>query len=118
MAHWIIEDHGFGGLYYKCSKCRGGWWDIFKKVSLEEKCPNCGVAIDEDETEYIDEKSARPTLSKSTVVSTLRAYSEMEIALINLTGYNVEKLVNLFAAGYTLQPPKQSSFEDLEKETE
>lgn len=19
MAHWIIEDHGFGGQYYKCS---------------------------------------------------------------------------------------------------
>ena len=21
MAHWIIDDHGFGGMFYRCSKC-------------------------------------------------------------------------------------------------
>lgn len=38
---------------------------------------------------------------------TLRAYEEAEMILINLTGCDIEKLVELFAAGYTLQPPKE-----------
>lgn len=37
----------------------------------------------------------------------LRAYEEAETILIDLTGCDIEKLVELFAAGYTLQPPKE-----------
>lgn len=122
MAHWIIEDHGFGGQYYRCSECRESWCDIFQDVSMEFRCPNCGATINEDETEYIEEKKPTifgvPTLSRSTVRASLQAYFELESKLIQLTGCNMEKLVELFAAGYTLQSPKYTSLEDLEKEAE
>ena len=42
MAHWIIEDHGFGGQYYKCSNCGEVWCDLFYGVSSQNKCPECG----------------------------------------------------------------------------
>ena len=117
MAHWIIEDHGFGGQYYRCSECRESWCDIFKDVSREEKCPNCGATINEDETEYIEEKKPTifgvPTLSKSTVRASLQAYCELETKLIQLTGFNLEKLVELFAAGYELRPPEYKSLNDV-----
>lgn len=53
MAHWIIEDHGFGGQYYTCSNCKELWIDIFHYVGGEDYCPNCGEPIDIDENEYI-----------------------------------------------------------------
>lgn len=55
MAHWIIEDHGFGGQYYTCSNCKELWIDIFHDVGGEDCCPACGEPIDIDENEYIDE---------------------------------------------------------------
>lgn len=113
MAHWIIEDRGFGGLYYKCSECGKFWWDILKKVRMEDRCPNCNSVINEDETEYVDYPFG---LSKSTVRASLQAYCELETKLIKLTGCNLEKLVELFAAGYTLRTPEHKSLEDLEKE--
>ena len=109
MAHWIIEDHGFGGQYYRCSECRESWCDIFKDVSMEEKCPNCGASINEDETEHIEKKPAfsfNPSLIITNRVKALQAYNEIETKLIQLTGYDLERLVELFAAGYTLEPPK------------
>ena len=51
MAHWIIEDYGFRGCYYKCSKCGKSWSDLFD--TLNGTCPNCNSVMDEDETEYI-----------------------------------------------------------------
>ena len=51
MAQWIIDDHGFGGLYFTCSECRKSWCDIYSDVSMEETCPNCGAPINEDETD-------------------------------------------------------------------
>lgn len=54
MAHWIIEDYGFGGQNYRCSNCRESWNDIYFDVSTEDCCPNCHKPINEDETEYID----------------------------------------------------------------
>lgn len=121
MAHWIIDDHGFGGQYYRCSECGKGWCDIYSDVSMEENCPNCGVSINEDENEYI-EKKKKPTFSFNPALvitrrsETIRAYDEMETTLIKLTGYDMKKLIELFASGYTLQPPTYMSFEDLEKE--
>ena len=38
----------------------------------------------------------------------LRDYGEKENRLIGLTGFDMEKLIELFAAGYTLQPPDYS----------
>lgn len=37
---------------------------------------------------------------------TLREFDEMEHQLIKVSGFDMEKLIELFAAGYTLQPPK------------
>lgn len=54
MAHWIIEDHGFGGNYYRCSDCGEGFWDILDDVGGEDCCPKCGEPVDEDKNEYIE----------------------------------------------------------------
>lgn len=37
---------------------------------------------------------------------TLREFEEMEHRLIQVSGFDMEKLIELFAAGYTLNPPK------------
>ena len=65
MAHWIIEDHGFGGQYYRCSECRESWCDIYKDVSMEETCPHCGAPINEDENEYLENKTKLRTNKKN-----------------------------------------------------
>lgn len=44
---------------------------------------------------------------------TERVYSEKEARLIAVSGFDVEKLIELFAAGYTLQPPKNRSMESV-----
>ena len=54
-----------------------------------------------------------PALVITNRVKTIQAYDEMNTALINLTGYDMKKLIELFAAGYTLQPPTYMSFENL-----
>ncbi|MBR5796379.1 MAG: hypothetical protein IKY26_09565 [Erysipelotrichaceae bacterium] len=54
MAHWIIEDNGFGGQTYRCSNCREAWNDLYDDISREDVCPECGESIDEDNTEYIE----------------------------------------------------------------
>ena len=125
MAHWIVDDHGFGGVYYRCSECGESWCNIYSDVSSGDKtCPNCGAAMDEDETEYIEEKKkgfrfsdifSGYTRKKSDLI---RYYDEKNTTLRQLTGYDIEKLIELFAAGYTLEPPKYSTFDELLKETE
>lgn len=40
---------------------------------------------------------------------TIRHYDELETQIRQLTGYNLETLKQLFAAGYTLTPPDYSS---------
>ena len=52
MAHYIIDDRGFGGTWYKCSNCGESFWDILEHVDLYE-CPACGEEIDPDENEYV-----------------------------------------------------------------
>ena len=120
MAHWIVEDHGFGGQYYRCSECRESWCDIFQDVSMEFRCPNCGATINDDETIYLDKKKRGVfnifDLSSVTARTVLQAYNELEDKLVMLTGFDLETMVKMFAAGYTLQPPTYTSFEDLEKE--
>lgn len=53
MAHWIIDDHGFGGSWYRCSKCGSSHWDILDDVCGEEFCPDCGATIDWDANVYM-----------------------------------------------------------------
>ena len=52
MAHWIIDDHGFGGTYYTCSACGKIYWDILDPVSSTDSCPCCKSPINEDENVY------------------------------------------------------------------
>lgn len=54
MAHWIIEDKGFGGVVYRCSNCRESWNDYYSKFP-KDYCRCCGEDIDEDANEYIEE---------------------------------------------------------------
>lgn len=54
MAHWIIEDKGFGGVIYRCSNCRESWDDYYCKFP-KDFCAWCGEPIDEDAEEYIEE---------------------------------------------------------------
>ena len=53
MTHRIIDDHGFGGMYYKCSECGESQWDILDKHCGGETCSNCGAAMDEEDTVYM-----------------------------------------------------------------
>lgn len=119
MAHWIIEDHGFGGQYYRCSECGESWCDIYDDVCGEEKCPNCGAPINEDETEYL-EKSEKKEFTRNFMgkwiesgLPGLGKYIEKETKLIQVSGFDIDKLIELFAAGYTLQPPDYKSMERL-----
>jgi hypothetical protein len=116
-AHWIIECHGFGGTIYTCSECRDSWNDNYTDVSMNDKCPSCGAEINDDENEYIEHKKSKinapiiPTsllgkfIKKSDESETIIKHEEPVSKLIKVSGYDVEKLIELFAAGYTLQPP-------------
>lgn len=85
MAHWIIEDHGFGGSNYRCSNCRESWNDIYFDVSIEDYCPNCQEFINEDETEYIDEPNkcnkviASDTIIFPQTIGCITFYSKAEL---------------------------------------
>ena len=112
MAHWIIDDHGFGGQFYKCSDCWYIWCDIYNDHLSEDNCPSCGAPIDEDENEYIQDKkrfnipNIFELVTRKNNNDSLIKYAEMDIKLKKLTGFDIEQLIDLFAAGYTLQAPK------------
>lgn len=120
MAHWIIDDHGFGGQYYKCSECGDSWCDIYNDHLSDDNCPSCGAEINHDATEYIEKKKYRapiiPELSMIKRSDSLQKYEELEYKINKLTGFNIAQLVELFAAGYTLRAPKGTSFDDLTEE--
>lgn len=50
---------------------------------------------------------------QSEYAPSLRAYIEKEHRLIQVSGFDIDKLIELFAAGYTLQPPDYKSTERL-----
>lgn len=68
MAHWIIEDRGFGGATYKCSVCGDIQDDICTNVSLFTECPNCGCPINEEENEYVENTPSKKALMPATIV--------------------------------------------------
>lgn len=51
MAHYIIDDRGFGGTWYECSNCGALFWDISDEVDHFE-CLKCGAEINPDENVY------------------------------------------------------------------
>lgn len=52
MAHWIIDDYGFGGTFYECSECGQTFWDICDDVCGAEECPNYKASINDEQTVY------------------------------------------------------------------
>lgn len=46
--------------------------------------------------------------------ATARYYDELENKLYMVSGYTVSQLIKLFAAGCTLQPPKNESISTLD----
>ena len=51
---------------------------------------------------------------RRTADRTLREYQELDIKIEKLSGYSLENLQRLLAAGWTLEPPeKSSSLNDL-----
>ena len=53
MAHWIIDDHGFGGTFYTCSECGKLYWDIHDDGGGGEECPYCSSSMDTDANVYM-----------------------------------------------------------------
>lgn len=51
--HWIVEDHGFAGTFYKCSKCGESYWG-YAATFDDEICDNCHTVMDPAENEYKD----------------------------------------------------------------
>jgi hypothetical protein len=85
---------------------------------MEDFCPNCGAYINDDENEYVENKKVNikppvvPTLHLGKFINrsdenlkAIRKYEEMEHKLSQVSGFDIEKLIELFVAGYTLQPP-------------
>ena len=51
--HWIVEDHGFAGTFFKCSKCGESYWGYAPSFD-DEACTNCHTAMDPEDNEYVD----------------------------------------------------------------
>lgn len=83
MAHWIIDDQGFGGCYYRCSDCGANFNDICHDVSSIGPCPSCGAPIDTDENEYIETTRA-PNKMKRYILFTLEELEDL------INGYEIE----------------------------
>lgn len=121
MAHWIIEDKGFGGQQFRCSECGYSYNDIYEDHAYDEPCPGCGAVINDDKNEYIENrpKAKLPNFSdivlstRSGVWAAYRKAEEEAARLRQVSGYSVEKLIELFAAGYTLQPPVYKSMSEV-----
>lgn len=109
-AHWIVEDKGFGGTNYTCSVCRHTWNDIYQDVSREDYCPNCHLPIDDDEREYVENRPGYISYYGQLMTrgKVFKDFYENEQRLIQVSGYDIDKLIELFAAGYTLVPPKSA----------
>lgn len=123
MAHWIIEDKGFGGQVFQCSNCGESWNDIFHSgVGCWDKCPSCGEEM-EEEKEYMEEKLVENPLKKiSDAVGKLQipplhinwVKEEVKVArerdekiqkFEKLTGMTIDELYEKLAAGWVLSPP-------------
>lgn len=61
MAHWIIENIGFGRQNYACSNCGQIYSNVFRDPGTWDECPNCGAKInDDEEDEYESDAVHRP----------------------------------------------------------
>lgn len=73
MAHWIVDDKGFGGVFYKCSNCSE------YRNEPDEKCSNCGAEMDEENV-YLDEINPPKKKIDDKHVLNILLSKEMEIS--------------------------------------
>ena len=96
MAHWTIEDLGFGGTVYYCSECKDVFNDIYHRICSDGPCPNCGAVMNEDEAVYLDDTRERGAEKmKNNYVPPLSPQQGMEL---NEAVTNVRLLTNDEAA--------------------
>lgn len=128
MAHWIIEDKGFGGQLFECSNCGDVWNDIFhSEVGCWDVCPSCGEEMDE-EREYVKKKldKLKEHISKlgvsaskasNNLGSVVDIYKQIaknakvtadKCEQINklefISGMTIDELIEKFVAGWVLVP--------------
>lgn len=118
MAHLIIEDKGFGGTIYGCSHCGRHWNDLFDDVSKLNVdcivCPNCGEPINEDETEYLDNKPKEKKKEISITVDSLQDILNEYFDVPNDTyAYNLTRVKSAFDIGTMTM----EDFEEFNEET-
>ena len=60
MAHYIIDNHGHGFIFYQCSNC-GAFFDEMNRKPRTHSCIVCKAKINPDENVYktVDEKEHR-----------------------------------------------------------
>lgn len=87
MAHWIIEDKGFGGTDYQCSECGNIWNDLFYKgsLSMAERCPGCEASFNEDEIEYVEQtkNDEQPMYYYEDAIEFIRSRSDLSEDVIS-----------------------------------
>lgn len=105
MAHWIIDDRGFGGCWYECSNCGRSWNNIFENPGMWNECHGCGEKMDEDETQYIENNKQSINQVMTQAIKTVRELDENVCKLEQVSGKSIEELIELFAAGWILTPP-------------
>lgn len=54
VTWWIVNDRGFGGVFYTCDNCGKIYCNLFEDPGLWDTCPNCGLIIDDDRNVYLD----------------------------------------------------------------
>ena len=118
MAHLIIEDQGFGGTFYNCSHCGKCWHDLFDDVSKLNVdcivCPNCGEPLNEDETEYLDNKPKEKKKEISITVDSLQDILNQYFDVPNDTyAYNLTRVKSAFDIGTMTM----EDFEEFNEET-
>ena len=130
MAHWIIEDKGFGGSWYECSECHASYCDLYDNAAGGERCPKCSADMDLDSNEYVDEKEKvsnklqklADAIGKITIpnfnikpfdVSAFEGHiqdakeRDERIHRLEMTsGMTLDDILEKFAAGYVLVPTR------------
>ena len=126
MAHWIIEDKGFGGQVYICSHCKNSWNDLYHPtVGQWDICPWCHEKIDEEvdvaklanALKNIADAASKiqiPTLDiKPFNVSAFQGHidaakerDEKIHKLEVVSGMTLDDILEKFAAGWVMVPTK------------
>lgn len=87
MAHWIIEDKGFGGVVYKCSNCGESWNEYYSKFP-KDHCVYCREDIDEDADEYIEDTYSSALDVKLQIDTRTKELQEAVEFLCNFSSYS------------------------------